>query len=175
MDTFAEQLVKKRSDSSDSIKKMLIIAGGTVIITLLLILSFFKTFLALFFAAAAGYASYFLLSGLNVEYEYTITNGTLDIDKIIAKRKRINMISADVKDFTSFDNYLSVDDVFDGTEIHAIGTDYSSGIEEEPFYADLQNESYGKVRLVFSPNEKVLGCIRPYLPGNIRQHRTKNT
>lgn len=168
MDTFAEQLVKKRSDSSDSMKKTLIIAGAGVIIALLLILSFFVTFLALFFAAAAGYAAYYLLSGLNIEYEYAVTNGTLDIDKIIAKRKRINMISVNVKDFTSFDYYLSVDDKFDGTEIHSMGVDHSSGVEEEPFYADFQNESYGNVRLVFSPNEKVLGCIRPYLSGNIR-------
>lgn len=167
MDTFAEQLVKKPQDSSDSMKKTLIIAGAGVIIALLLMLSFFVTFLALFFAAASGYATYYLLSGLNIEYEYAVTNGTLDIDKIIAKRKRVSMISVEVKNFKAFGKYDDADS-FDGTEIHAVGGG------EEYFYADLTNEAYGDVRLVFSPNERILGCIRPYLPGNIRQHRTKN-
>lgn len=168
MDTFAEQLVKKSQNSSDSMKKVSILAGGGVIMALLLLLSF-VTFFAFIFAAAAGYFMYRLLGGLNVEYEYTVTNGSLDIDKIVNQRKRINMISADVKDFTSFGLYLSADDEFDGTEIRAIGADHASGIEEKPFYADFKNESYGNVRLVFSPNEKIIKCIKPYLPGKLKK------
>lgn len=167
-DTFAEQLVKKTQNSSDSMKKVLILAGGGIIIALLIYLSLFITPFALLLAAGAVYALYMLLVGLNIEYEYTVTNGTIDIDKIIAKRKRVSMISVDVKDFTAFDSYPAVDDEFSGTTILTTGIDKVSGEEKEPYYADFSHESYGDVRLVFSPDEKILECIKPYLPRNLK-------
>ena len=86
MDTFAEQLVTKTQNSSDSIKKIIVLAGGGVIVALLLYLTFIFP-LTFILAAGAAYAIYLLFTGLNIEYEYTVTNGILDIDKIIAKRK----------------------------------------------------------------------------------------
>lgn len=162
MDTFAEQLVSKAQNSTDTIKKIIVLAGGGVIVALLLYLTFIFP-LTFILAAGAIYAIYLLLTGLNIEYEYTVTNGTLDIDKIIAKRKRINMISADVKDFTAFGNYSDSDDVFTGTTVIAAG-----GVEKS-YYADFTDETNGSVRLVFSPNEKILDCIRPYLSRNLKK------
>lgn len=166
-DTFAEQLVKKSQNSSDSMKKTLLLAGGGVVVALLILLSFLIP-LVLILAAGAVYAIYILLTQLNIEYEYTITNGTLDIDKIIAKRKRVSMISVDVKNFTAFDSYLSVDDDFSGTTVLTTGTNGENEEENEPYYADFKSDVYGDVRLIFSPNENVLECIRPYLPRNLR-------
>lgn len=166
-DTFAEQLVKKSQNSSDSMKKVLILASGGVIVALLLYVSFFITPFALLLVAGAIYVLYMLVIGLNVEYEYTVTNGSLDIDKIIAKRKRVSMISVDVKDFTAFGNYENFDDDFSGTTILTTGIDKVDEIEKPSYYADFNHESYGEVRLVFSPDEKVLECIKPYLSRNL--------
>lgn len=162
MDTFAEQLVKKTPSSSDQMKKLALLIGGSLIVAALIILSFVTVF-AFIFAAIAGYVFFLLITGLDVEYEYTVTNGTLDIDKIIAKRKRVNLISAEVKNFTSFDCYLSVDETFGGTEVIAMGG------EGEPFYADFNSEAYGETRIVFSPNERILECIKPYLQRNLKK------
>lgn len=167
-DTFAEQLVKKSQNSSDSMKKVLILAGGGVIVALLLYVSFFVTPLALLLVAGAVYALYMLLIGLNIEYEYTVTNGTLDIDKIIAKRKRVSMISVDVKEFTAFGSFDDADDDFSGTTILTTGIDNVDEVEKPAYYVDFTHESYGEVRLVFSPDEKVLECIKPYLPRNLK-------
>lgn len=167
-DTFAEQLVKKSQNSSDSMKKVLILASGGAIVALLLYVSFFITPFALLLVAGAVYVLYMLVIGLNIEYEYTVTNGSLDIDKIIAKRKRVSMISVDVKDFTAFGNFEDSDDDFSGTTILTTGIDKVDEIEKPSYYADFNHESYGEVRLVFSPNEKVIECIKPYLPRNLK-------
>ena len=156
MDTFAEQLVTKTQNSSDSIKKIIVLAGGGVIVALLLYLTFIFP-LTFILAAGAAYAIYLLFTGLNIEYEYTVTNGILDIDKIIAKRKRVNMISA------AFGEYSQAVEPFSGTTVSAVGG------TEKSHYAELTDESNGSMRLIFSPNEKILDCIRPYLPRNLKK------
>ncbi|UKI37385.1 MAG: DUF6106 family protein [Clostridiales bacterium] len=37
--------------------------------------------------AGVVYGAYILITHFNVEYEYILTNGDIDIDKIIAKKK----------------------------------------------------------------------------------------
>lgn len=161
MDTYAEQLVIKQTNSSDQMKKFGIIAGGILITGLLIFVTIYYMPIAIIAAAGAAYGAYWLLTGMNIEYEYIVTNGSLDIDKIIAKRKRVTLLSVDVKEFTDFGSYVSHNDNFEGTTILAVG-------DEEPYFADFKNEQYGMARLIFSPNEKILQCIKPYLPRTIK-------
>lgn len=49
-----------------------------------------------------GYLVYYLISLRKIEYEYAFTNGELDIDKIIAQRKRKRVFSASCRDFEAF-------------------------------------------------------------------------
>lgn len=161
MDMFAEQLVARESNSSDTLKKIIIIAGGAVMVAMSVFLMYVFP-LTFILGVGVIYLMYILLTGLNVEYEYAVTNGTLDIDKIIAKRKRVGMISVEVKEFTSFGKYETADDSFDGVTIMTVGGG------EEDYYADFENETHGSVRLVFSPNEKMLECIKPFLSRNLK-------
>lgn len=39
------------------------------------------------------YGGYILITNMSVEYEYIVTNGEMDIDKIIAKRRRKRLIT----------------------------------------------------------------------------------
>ncbi len=162
MDTYAEQLVIKQTNSSDQMKKLGIAAGGILLIAVLLYVTIYIMPIAILAAVGAAYGAFWLLKGMNIEYEYTVTNGSLDIDKIIAKRKRVTLLSVDVKEFTDFGNYFSQNDNFEGTTILAVGD------EEKPFFADFKNEQYGTARLIFSPNEKILQCIKPYLSRTIK-------
>lgn len=155
MDTYSEQLVKKTPASSDGIKKVFILTGGIILAIAFLVLTFTVTAFFLFAVAIAIYGIYWLMTGTNVEYEYIVTNGSLDIDKIISQRKRVNLISVDVKNFTDFGEYDY--SPFDGTLISSIGG------ECKIMYADFSHSQYGNTRIVFSPNEKTLECIKPYL------------
>ena len=101
MDNFAEQLVKKELSGSDRVKKGLILAGGIFMVLVLTVSSLLMlghsliSFVGLILAAGAGYGTFFLLQSMNVEYEYTFTNGTLDVAKIIAKKRRKEILSVD--------------------------------------------------------------------------------
>ncbi len=155
MDTYSEQLVKKTPTSSDGIKKISIIAVGVILTAVLLFLTIAFNAFILLAVAAVVYGIYWLMSGTKIEYEYIVTNGCVDIDKIISQRKRVNLVSVDVKDFAEFGQYE--EQPFDGTVISAVGGDCPL------MYADFSHSQLGQARLIFAPNEKTLGSIKPYL------------
>lgn len=155
MDTYSEQLVKKTQTSSDNMKRTLIIVAGVLIAAGLLCVTFVITPFALLVVAAEIYGVYWLITGMNIEYEYIVTNGALDIDKIISKRKRVNLLSIDVKDFEEFGKYEERD--FSGTVVYAVGG------EEELVCAVFNSRQYGETMLIFSPNEKIIKCIKTHL------------
>lgn len=159
MDTYSEQLVKKTQTSSDNMKKIGIIIVGIIVVAVLLYVTFTVTPFALLAVAAAIYGIYWFITGTNIEYEYIVTNGSIDIDKIISKRKRVTLLSVDVKDFSDFGEYKY--QPYDGTLILAAGG------EETLMYADFNSPKYGEAKLVFAPNEKIIKCIKPYLKRNI--------
>lgn len=94
MDTFLEQIVKVKLDGKA--KGMVV---GILVVDALLILGL--AFLSLFVSpmllvlvlGTAAFGSYKLISLLSVEFEYIITNGDLDIDRITAKSSRKRMMT----------------------------------------------------------------------------------
>ena len=171
MDNFAEQLVKRSETSADKTKRLILIIVGvffTVVIAGLAVLQLTKpifAMLGLILAAAAGYGAYFAVQGSYVEYEYTFTNGELDVDKIVAKKKRTAMVSTDIKKFTAFGKYTDgMDESEDMTVVIA-----SDNIASHEYYADFQHEEYGLTRLVFAPDERILDNIKKSLPSQLKR------
>lgn len=171
MDSFAEQLVKREDTSSDKMKKYLIYGGGIFITIALVILAVLKmgstvSIIMLLLAGGAGYLTYFLGTSTYVEYEYAFTNGELDIDKIIAKRKRVELISADVRKFTAFGKYS--EDIDDSDDLTTVIS--SDNIASHEYYADFECDKYGKTRLIFAPDEKILEYIMDFLPYSVKRN-----
>lgn len=172
MDNFSEQLVLKQPASSDKIKKTVMLAAGVLFTVVLAAVSLLNigsivSMVGLFAAAAAGYGTYYLVQGMYVEYEYTFTNGELDIDKIVAKRKRTPLVTAEVKKFTGFGKYS--DELQESSDMTVVIS--SDNIASHEYYADFEHEEYGKTRLIFSPDERMLENIYKTLPRNLRnQH-----
>lgn len=170
MDNFSEQLVKKNETSADRNRRIMLLILGILLTIALAVLSFLQldkpgmAFLGMLLAVAAGYGTYFIVQGTYVEYEYTFTNGELDIAKIVAKKKRIELISTDVRSFTNFGKYNDdMEETDDMTVVIA-----SDNIASHEYYADFQDEEYGSVRLIFVPDEKTLGNIRRALPQKLK-------
>lgn len=46
---------------------------------------------------AAVYGAWYFITAQNVEYEYSVTNSNITVDKVIAKRKRKRIVSFDIK------------------------------------------------------------------------------
>lgn len=171
MDNFAEQLVKNNPTGSEKIRNIVCIIAGiaaTVILAAYSLLSLNRgllTFILIMVAAALGFFTFLFIRNTKVEYEYTFTNGELDIDKIIAQTKRKEMLSVSVGKFTDFGRYdvNTPEETADMTIIMA-----TDNIAEHEFYADFTHEYYGKTRLVFAPNEKVVSNIINSLHPSIR-------
>lgn len=171
MDNFAEQLVKRSETSADKTKRLILIIVGvffTIVIAGLAVLQLTKpifAMLGLILAAVAGYGTYFAVQGSYVEYEYTFTNGELDVDKIVAKKKRTAMVSTDIKKFTAFGKYTDgMDESEDMTVVIA-----SDNIASHEYYADFQHEEYGLTRLIFAPDERILDNIKKSLPPQLKR------
>lgn len=159
MDNISEQLVKKNEDSSDLIKRIVIIAGGAAAVIGLFLLTVMVTPFAVIGIAGAVFAVYWLFISTFVEYEYTVTNEYLDIDKIIAKRRRVNMLSISIREFTDFGEYQGQ---------KYFGTTYSAvGGSEKQMYGIFADDGSGEGRLIFSPDERTLKNIRYHLKRNI--------
>ena len=96
MDIFLEKIVKRQKNALD----YLIITG---IIIAAVILSYFVFLVVPVFSSilVVGiiYLAYWLITNRNVEFEYAVTNGDIDIDKIKNQRKRKRLFSGNVKDF----------------------------------------------------------------------------
>ena len=97
MDVFVEQMVVKKKTGKDLARTAACALGGAV--ALFLIVSFlgqYLGFLTFLIVAGVFYLLYQVVIGSNIEYEYSFTNGAMDVDKIIAasRRKRMTALNA---------------------------------------------------------------------------------
>ena len=157
MDNFAEYMVKKRPDSRDNAKRAGIIALAVVLCAASVFLVFVTHIpFILLITCAIIYGAYFLITGTSVEYEYAVTNGEMDVDKIIARRKRVHLITVSTAKFDAPDDP-------DRTIVLC-----SDNTGEGEYYADLETEEYGATRIIFTPNEAVQEAINATLPRQLR-------
>lgn len=177
MDVFFEQIVAKRSTGVDVAKKIGIVFAAIILVLLFtFILPGFRvaegilgmigqvfSMLGLLLAVGAVYGAYYLISGMNIEYEYILTNGEIDVDKIIARRKRKRLVTVDTRTFTEFGLYKSVPSVDSNvTVIMAC----SSVEAPNTYYGICDHSKFGKCMLVFNPNEKILNHAKQYIKRN---------
>lgn len=169
MDIFLEQIVEKRSTGIDVLKKVGIVLAAVIICAFaILILPQISQLLAtlnVFIVVAAGYGAWYLITSMNVEYEYILTNGEIDIDKIIARRKRKRLITVNTRQFTAFGPYRPQE--------HANET-YTSTImacssinDPNTYYAVCEHSKFGKCILIFNPNEKIIETAKQFMKRNV--------
>ncbi len=150
MDLFAERLIPKKIEGKDLALCALLFVAALIISAVAFV---FAGYIAIIVAAGALYGAYYLATGiLFVEYEYTLTNDELDIDKIIAKRKRISLKSYNVKDFSEGGKY-------DGREALMLCPDKTS---ENLYYLEIKDGAK-KECIVIDPNETMFKAFSIYM------------
>ncbi len=171
MDNFSEQLVVRNESTGDRALKICITLGIVLLVLFIIVIAItlFEAFppifpFAILLSCGCIYGLYRYITGTYVEYEYAVTNGEMDIDKITGKRKRRRMISVDVRKVEAFGNMSEAGELGDVTTVLA-----SARSADEDYYADFMHDDYGKVRLIFTPDEKTLNAIYPFLPAAIRK------
>ncbi len=164
MDTFFEQIVAMRKGAKSIILILLILVAALVIGAALMILSIFQMSLAgIVFLAVAGvfYGAYRLIALLNVEYEYILTNGEMDIDKITNRSSRKRQITFSLKDVLRIEKYdFSNPVVVQGAKTEV----YCNKGDENACFVLIDHKSHGKTIVVFSPNERMRQGMSGFIP-----------
>ena len=88
MDFHTEQLIKKQKSPIDYLLAALILLGTVVLWVLLLIFLGRLLTIASLLILLIGWGAWKLIQGLDIEYEYELTNHYLDIDKIMGRARR---------------------------------------------------------------------------------------
>ncbi len=157
MDIFTECMVKKKKGTIDYLKVVLCIL---IIITVLMAMPFVsqvKYVGIILFMVCAGviYLLYNIIISINLEYEYTFTNGAMDVDKIIAARRRKRITSLNAR---SIEIMASVH----SNEAGAYANDKSikryyacTSVDDSDTYFVIYTENNKKYMLIFNPNETI--------------------
>lgn len=163
MDTFVEQIVVIKKTA----KTWVAYFGIAVTAIIIMAAAFmFLPAISIVVAALTLYGAYKLYSMLSVEYEYIITNSTIDIDKIIAKSSRKRIISFDLTAVQRIEKYngkLPVDapkDCFWACNSN----------DENIFVVFYKEEGKTQKAFVFAPNERTRDAIKGFLPRHIGEN-----
>lgn len=160
MDTFFEQIVSiKKSGKSIALFSFIWLFALTLCALLFLtgILGSFTPILIV----ALGYGAWWLTSKLNVEYEYIVTNGTMDVDKIINKSSRQRISSFELQNverLEKFNDHLLLN-------VKKENIVFACNKNDPNAYLLVASAKDTKVNyIVFSPSEKLQAAIKKSLP-----------
>lgn len=174
MDVFMEQVVTKTPTSRDKMLEALAKISSFALAFALCFasISFGAVFapLALFIGGFFIWLAFRLSKKLLIEYEYTFTNGELDVDKIVAKSKRKRLCSVQLNTITAFGKWNDDMEV-EADSTMVIASDNSPHAVE--YFLDFKYKDYGDTTLFISPNDRLLSLMVPYLPREIRKEFEK--
>ena len=173
MDVFFEQIVVRRLHGSEKVLKVLTFIFGVLAVLLLIFLSFLQalgafSFILLPCAFGVGVLLFFQLRNTYIEYEYSITNGSFDIDRIRGKRKRERMVTVECEDFEEFGEYdkAAAERLKNrqfGGEVFA-----SNRGDEGLYYAVSRHKKLGSVLIVIEPDNRVKTALAKFIPRRIQ-------
>ncbi len=173
MDNYSEQIVEKKIEP----KKLMFIVCYLIFTVFFILLTFYLSGffdwlipVALLILAFGCYGAWYLIANRNIEYEYICVQGEMTVDKIIGKRKRKKMLKFDVKSIDDMGKWLEVADSFDKKKFK--DNIYHASIHEssELTYYVVLHDMVSKKHclLLFSPNEKTLETMKPFLKRELK-------
>jgi len=159
---YFDEIHKGGKDPKSILLKILILTVAVVLcyICLCFVFTPFGQFAFLFFCGSIAGAVY-LFRRMDKEYEYIFTNGEIDIDVISGRlsRKRACTIKPEhIEIFlkNSDENYKKY------SKMVVKSSDYSTRIKSD-CYIVVVNINHTKMLIVFSPSERLVEALAPYI------------
>lgn len=160
-----ERIVTKKKDGKD----YLIVFGAIMIPIVVFTITGFVPQLAqfsMFLMVGSFYLAYRLITSRNIEFEYIVTNGDLDIDMIISQRKRKRIFSSGSK---SFEVLAKVSSAYYTQQVASTKKKlmYARSMQSDNlFFIQIRYKNENTV-LYFEPSEKMLKSFKKYRPRNV--------
>lgn len=158
MDSFFEQIIKKKKTAADWLLTVLVIVLALVVLFAVFLFLPDFLFIAL---VGVGYGAWWLITNQNVEYEYCVTNGDVDVDQITAQRKRKRLVSVagrKIESLLPYDPAASLGK-FDRRVMAA-----SSPKAEGLWCFTYHSKKNGHTFVVFQPDMRVLSALYAGVP-----------
>lgn len=175
-DVFIEKIVPRKKSGVDYLKIVGVILAYLLVMALLFLFAFqYIAFLMplLFFGGA--WLVYMVITNMNVEHEYIVTNGDLDIDAIYAQRKRKRLFTGKAKDFEICARVNS-DEYKQYSKNKSLKVLDASSNTNAPNTWFLVGPSKGQKMLVlFEPDKRIMDNLRRFNPSRIKYNPTVDT
>ena len=155
MDTFVEQIVVKRKGGKEWGIMAATVAGFVIVSAVALL--FLQVF-ALIIIVALGYLAWWLITSQNIEFEYSVTNGDIDIDQIIAQRKRKRIVSVSGTKIESFQPYAPQE--FANRKFDRQVMAAPSEQEEGLWCFTYHSKKNGHTLVIFQPEDRVIDALK---------------
>lgn len=169
MDNFTELLLTKKKSGKDTAMQAGFWIVSVFFIAVMCYIAF-RFFALLFLAlplliALIMYGNITLMGMMNVEFEYSLVNNYIDIDKIVGKKTRSRLLSLTVKEITSIGK-------FDYKQINRekysrVFTPVSSLDAENLWYFTAEKEDGQTYFVVFEPNRRILEHLKKFITRNV--------
>ena len=164
MDNCCEQNVEKIRTKGDTAKIAAILIFSALFAAACVFFAVLTgVFLSILPAIGITALGVWMTGFMTVEYEYILTNNEMDIDKIIGRRTRKRLITVDVSKTTEFAGYPPAGEVDRDVTVHA-----TSGLSQDAHYLLTEHSDYGKVMVIFNPNEKMRAAMLQEFPSVLR-------
>lgn len=161
MDTFFEQIVRKKKSAA----QWLLIVGVLVLALILLVLVLqlrSVTLLVPLLVCGIGFGAWWLITEQNREVEYSVTNGDIDIDEIIARRRRRRIVSVTGRKIEMLLPYEPGKVNEHGFQ--RVVTAAPSRRETGLWYFTYHSKKNGHTLVIFQPQPRVLKALYAGLP-----------
>lgn len=166
-DMYSEKLIRRKPSSK-------IIAIKTAIATVTMFLAYLAFYILCssleligfmpIAVAAILFVGWKAFTYFNAEFEYTVTNGSIDIDKIIAKKSRKRLVSVPAKGIEILapytDEYRSRYE--NGTFKETV--DARESESSDAWFVVGESAKGGRVRVLFEPSERMLYIFEKNIP-----------
>lgn len=171
MDGFCEQVVKRKVGFKQRLTATLLIG----IFVLLEVIFIFLYLVApspfwIMMNFMVGFAAVFILSIAlpriyKTEFDYSVVGNTFYVDKVIASKRRKSYNRVEVATITDLAK-IEKDNV--PNQKYAKTYDCSEGGYEGNYYCIYHEAGKGKCLMIFSPSEKILQGMRPYMTREVQ-------
>lgn len=162
MDVFVEQIVSKRKDGKQVALIVGILLLAVILAAVILAFALYLYILAPVLLVGLGYGTWWIITQQNIEFEYSVTNGDIDIDQITARRKRKRIVSVGGAKIESAGRYDAAK--WANRKMDRFVMAAPSPNEEELYFFTYHSKKRGHTLVVFQPDERVKQALYKALP-----------
>lgn len=163
-DVYVEHIVKHLPDAVSALKKTGIVAAAIVIPAVFMVVQA-VSFLAPVAFVLCVWGGFKLFRMQSLEYEYIVTNGELDVDKIMGRAKRKRVVTVDARSFELFAPMTKEHErEYASQTINKTYDVASSKNSPDRWFALFNGKDGVRAILILDYDERVMNAMKPFIP-----------